>query len=130
MMPINIIQKLLKSPMAIFVYGILSKWYLMIAVAAMVVVFWVFKGLSDTGILKQAETTVLDALSQTKSVARFCVPKILNLESFWHCLQDPPEYPDEEEIEAIQKLHKESSVIDPDIYDSRNPYDYDDDHEK
>lgn len=129
MMPIHIIQKLLKSPMAVFVYGILSKWYLMISVAAFIVVFWVFKGLSDTGILKQAETTVLDALSQTKSVARFCVPKILNLESFWHCLQDPPDYQEEEEIGAIQELHKDSPV-DPDIYDYRNPYDYDDDHEK
>ncbi|MFK7968003.1 MAG: DUF2670 domain-containing protein [Rickettsiaceae bacterium] len=57
---------LAKSPMTIFVYGILSKWFITIFVAALVVAYWVFKGLSDAGILQAAEDVVFDALTQTK----------------------------------------------------------------
>jgi hypothetical protein len=67
---------LAKSPMTIFVYGILSKWFITIFVAALVVAYWVFKGLSDAGILQAAEDVVFDALTQTKSVSQYCIPKI------------------------------------------------------
>jgi len=115
--------------MAIFVYGILSKWYLLISVASIVVVFWVFKGLSDAGVLKKAETTVFDALNETKSVARYCVPKIMNFSSFWDCLQNPPRYPDDDGM-GVEQLQKQSPTIDPDIYSSRNPYDYDNENSR
>ena len=67
---------LFKSPFTVFVYGILSKWFVTIFITGIVVAYWVFKGLSDSGILKKAEDIVFDALIQTKSVAQYCIPKI------------------------------------------------------
>ncbi len=89
--------------MAIFVYGILSKWYVMIMLAAMVVTFWVFKGLTEAGVLQAAEKVVSRALSDTKSVARYCVPKITNLSAFWACLDNPPQYKATKDEELFEK---------------------------
>lgn len=117
----QIITKIFKSPMALFVYGILSKWYITVALAAVVVAFWVFKGLSDSGILKKAEDVVFDALNQTKAVARFCVPKISDLSNFWNCLQNPPEYVPLEEEQQIRGM--QDDTIDPSLLNRRkDPY--------
>jgi hypothetical protein len=43
------LKLLLKNPMVIFIYGIMAKWYIMIMVAAVVVTFWVFSGLKESG---------------------------------------------------------------------------------
>lgn len=77
------LKPILNSPVIIFVYSILSKWYIMVMLTALMVTFWVFKGLTDTGILQAAEKTVSAALKDTKSVARYCVPKILSFSDFW-----------------------------------------------
>lgn len=94
---------LLKNPLMLFVYGIISKWYITVMVAAIVVTFWVFKGLQETGILQKAETTVTRALEETKSVAQNCVPKILNFSDFWYCLENPPRYKPTEGEEALRR---------------------------
>ena len=52
------LKLLLKNPMVIFVYGIMAKWYIMIMVAAVVVTFWVFSGLKESGFLDEAEKVV------------------------------------------------------------------------
>jgi hypothetical protein len=102
---------LAKSPMTLFVYGILSKWFITIFVTALVVVYWVFKGLSDAGILQAAEQVVFDAFTQTKSVAQYCIPKIAHFGNFWDCLQDPPAYtPSAEEATLHEGMKK---IIDP-----------------
>ena len=44
--------------------------------------YWVFKGLSDAGIIQKAEEVVFDAFTQTKSVAQYCIPKIAHLGNF------------------------------------------------
>lgn len=97
------LKLLLKSPIVIFIYGILSKWYLMVMLSAIFVAFWVFKGLTDIGFMEEAEKTVSKALQDSKSVARYCVPKIMDFGEFWECLQDPPEYESTEEEKAFQK---------------------------
>ena len=107
--------------MALFVYSILSKWYITIAITGIVVAFWVFKGLSDSGVLKKAEDVVFGAFGEAKSVARYCVPKITNLEDFWNCLQNPPKYEPTAHEQELGKLYQDN--IDPDIYDPRqDPY--------
>ena len=107
--------------MAIFVYGILSKWYVMVMVAAMVVTFWVFKGLTDAGVLQAAEKVVSKALSDTKSVARYCVPKITNLSAFWDCLENPPQYKPTKDEELFEKGMND--LVDFGNYDQKkDPY--------
>ena len=93
---------IIKNPLITFVYGILSKWFIVIFVTAIVVVFWVFKGLSDAGILQIAENVVFRAFDQTKAVAQYCIPKIMNLEIFWDCLQNTPTYTPSPEEEMLQ----------------------------
>lgn len=124
----EILKKLLTGPMGVFVYGILSKWYLMIAVSGVVVAFWVFKGLDKSGILQATEKVVTKALGDTKSVAKYCTPKILNLSEFWDCLENPPDYdPDESEKQLQQQISDEQKKLSPtnntNSYDSNNPYD-------
>lgn len=110
---------LMKNPMMLFVYGIISKWYITVMIAAIVVTFWVFKGLQETGIIEKAEKTVFKALDETKSVAKHCVPKILNFASFWECVENPPQYkPSKEEKQLKETLEK----ILPDVSKSDDPY--------
>jgi len=118
------IKLLAKSPMTLFVYGILGKWFITTFITAIIVVYWVFKGLSDSKILLLAEEVVFDAFNQTKSVARYCVPKIGTLEDFWSCLQDPQQHknyiPTEEELEIEQGVKK---FIDPtNSFTPKDPY--------
>jgi hypothetical protein len=94
---------LLKNPMVIFIYGIMAKWYIMIMVAAVVVTFWVFSGLKESGFLQEAEKVVFKALQDTKSVARYCVPKITSLSNFWDCLESPPRYEATEQEKAFEE---------------------------
>ena len=112
---------LLKSPMLLFVYGIISKWYIMVMVSAIIVAYWVLQGLTQAGVLQAAEEVVSKALSDTKSVARYCVPKITRLEDFWECLQSPPKYeatPDEIHLEKTVK-----NLLDFENYDqTKDPY--------
>lgn len=83
-------SKLFRNPMTTFVFGILSKWYLIGMVAAITTTYWVFKGLKDIGVIDKAETILTEVLDDTQSIARFCTPKITNIYRFWDCLQNPP----------------------------------------
>ena len=112
---------LLKSPMLLFVYGIISKWYIMVMVSAVIVVYWVLQGLTEAGVLQAAEEVVSKALRDTKSVARYCVPQITRLEDFWNCLQSPPKYeadPDEIKLEKAVKHLLDFEKYDP----NKDPY--------
>lgn len=107
--------------MVLFIYGILSKWYIMVMVAAIVVTFWVFKGLTEAGVLQEAERVVSRALRDTKSVARYCVPKITRLGDFWDCLQSPPNYEATKEEKDFEKGLND--LLDFDNYDQKqDPY--------
>ena len=104
---LNKIKFITKSPMALFIYGIMSKWYIMMAVSSIIVAYWVLQGLTEAGILQASEKVVSQALNETKSVARYCVPKILSPANFWSCLQNPPEYNPTPEDGQIENLVKE-----------------------
>ena len=97
------LKLLLKNPMVIFIYGIMAKWYIMIMVAAVVVTFWVFSGLKESVFFEAAEKVVSRALSDSKSVAKYCVPKIMSLSDFWDCLDSPPKYEPTKEEKALEE---------------------------
>lgn len=97
------LRYIIRNPMVVFVYGILSKWYIMIFVTSIIITFFVFKGLEESGVLESAETIVSKAFTETKSVAKYCVPQIKSLEKFWNCLQHPPEY----KPSAKERQHEE-----------------------
>lgn len=93
------------NPMGIFVYSLLTKWYLTIAVAGLIVTYWVFKGLQSAGVIDAAEKIVGQAIHDSKSVAKYCVPKITNLEDFWSCLNNLPAYvPEQDEVDLESKV--------------------------
>lgn len=86
------LKLLFQNPMVLFIYGIISQWYIMVVVTAVMVAYWVLHGLSGTGILEEAKKVVSKAFIETKSVAQHCTPKILTLGDFWDCLNNPPIY--------------------------------------
>lgn len=84
------------NPMGIFLWGLIAKWYVMIAVASLVVLFWVVKGLEKTKFLDAMETATKEIFTITKGAAQNCIPKLgptfTDLTNFWDCLGDPPAY--------------------------------------
>jgi hypothetical protein len=93
----------------------------------MVVAYWVFKGLNDLGLIKAAEDIVFRALNDAKSVAKYCVPKIMNLQSFWDCINSPPEYIPTEaeklfESEVNDTINNVTSDKNLKLPSSENPY--------
>lgn len=121
----SILQKFLTNPMGIFIYGILSKWAVIMSVAVLVVTFWVFKGLKEAGVLDAAQAVVVQALTESKSVAKYCIPKINQPAELWSCLSDPPEYqPDEFELNFLKSLTKDIQAKQPTATDNNiaNPY--------
>jgi hypothetical protein len=124
----NSFRRLLSNPMSVFIYGILGKWYLMIAVASLVVTFWVFKGLEQAGVLQEAQKIVTKALLDTKSVARYCTPKIANLRDFWDCVSNPPLYeatPEEASLETQLNNDLDSMIKSKQNTNPNDPYDSD-----
>ena len=97
---------LLKNPMIVFVYGIIKKWYMIVVITSLVVTYWILKGLSDAGVIQSAEKIVSKAFIQTKSVAQYCTPKIMNLSDFWECLNNPPMYNQSKEEKNLEKTVK------------------------
>ncbi len=109
--------------MGIFIYSIIGKWYILFTVGALVVTFWVFKGLESTGILAESEKVVREALEETKAVAKYCVPKIKNLSAFWDCLDHPPKYtPSDEDRSAVDLEKQLQQAIKKALPTSGDPY--------
>lgn len=107
-LPILFFKRVLTNPMGIFVYGILSKWYIIIMLAAVSVTYYVFKGLEESGVLTSIEHTIQAGLYDAKSVAQQCIPKITNLEETWDCIQNlKPYVPIKAEKDLEQLMHKE-----------------------
>lgn len=95
MSPFNlygIFRMIFKNPMTLFVYGIMTKWYIIVLVPAVVVVFWVFKGLSDIGVISYAENITTQVLEKSQAIAKHCIPKISNRTAFLSCIDNPPKY--------------------------------------
>lgn len=121
------------NPMGVFLWSLIAKWYVMIAIASLVVLFWVAKGLEKIGFLDYMTKATIEVLETSKAVAQNCTPKLgprfENLLDFWNCLGNPPKYEIREKEtgeEALQKglhkiLPKDGTV--PEILPYRNPYD-------
>lgn len=111
------------NPIILFIWGIVSKWYIMITIASLVVTFWVFKGLGEAGVLQNATKVVASALLDTKAIAQHCVPKILDLKLFWECVESPPSYKEtKEEVMLQQKLEDFLNFEDTRQREVKNPY--------
>lgn len=81
--------RVLRHPLILFVYSILSQWYMIIVLGSLLVTYWVFKGLKDIGVIDKAQTILVQGIEQTKGVAQNCTPRIVNLADFWKCVSDP-----------------------------------------
>lgn len=97
------IKVIFKSPIIIFIYSMIINWYVMVMFTAVIVVFWVLKGLVGIGFIDKAQKVVFNSLQETKSVAKHCVPKIMNFSEFWYCLQNTPEYEATQEEKDLEK---------------------------
>lgn len=128
------------NPMGVFLWGIIAKWYFMIAIASLVVLFWVVQGLNQIGFIDHMYKSVSEVLVMSKAVAQNCTTKLGNLKDFWVCLGNPGEYnPDKEAVinnstgetirtnekaleEGAKSLLPEDGTI-PEMLPYRNPYD-------
>lgn len=122
----KLLRPLLKNPITIILYGFFSKWYLIITFSGVIVVFWVYNGLKDIGVIDKIEHTLNKAIYESKSVAQNCVPRILKLTSFWHCINHLPPYKPLTK-EDLKKLKEQSMQNDKQTYDNEldeliNPY--------
>ena len=128
------------NPMGVFLWGIIAKWYFMIAIASLVVLFWVVQGLNQIGFVDYMYKSVAEVLDMSKAVAQNCTTKLGNLKDFWECLGNPGQYdPDREAVinnatgekirtgekeleEGAKALLPEDGTI-PEMLPYRNPYD-------
>jgi ferric iron reductase protein FhuF len=124
--PLLLLRAIMANPMGIFVYSILSKWYIIVMIPAVIVTFWVFKGLEKTGILEIALKNVTLHLNETKAVAKYCTPLLLDRQALWDCLQNTPSYTaDEDEKDLQDKADKILETLSPKQEQQnnyRNPY--------
>jgi hypothetical protein len=107
--PTSIIRKLLIGSVGSFVYGIFGKWYLIIAIPGIMVVFWVFTGLEKIGVLSAAQTTLINAVHSSKAIAQHCTEKLIRFDDFLTCLNNPPAYNPHQEEKAIEELIQQNS---------------------
>ena len=90
------------NPMGFFLWSIITKWYLMIAVASLITLYYTVLGLKKIGFIDYFGRETEYILLQSKAVAQNCIPKLklvngkLPLGSLWNCLSDPGEYKHEE----------------------------------
>lgn len=99
--------------MGMFIYGLISKWYIIIAVPTLVVTFQVMKGLEKAGVIKAAEEIVTNALNEIMGVAQHCTPLIANPNALWDCLQNTPPYISEPLDVTIKKQLTEEAGQNP-----------------
>ncbi|MFU7501263.1 MULTISPECIES: DUF2670 domain-containing protein [unclassified Candidatus Tisiphia] len=121
------------NPMGMFLWSIIAKWYFMIAVASLIVLFWVAKGLEQIGFIKYMTDATIEILDTSKSIAQNCTtklgPNFESLTNFWKCLGDPPKYEIREEEtgekvleDGLNKLLPKDKTV-PEMLPYRNPYD-------
>jgi len=122
------------NPMGIFLWGLITKWYLIIAVASLIVLYYVVKGLDQIGFIDYFTRTTIEVLDTTKAVAQNCIPKLGkkgqnsnwdNLVSFWDCLGDPGYYEIREGTgeKELQEHMEDLILLQPTVPEPGNPYD-------
>lgn len=104
--PLLFLKKLLKNPLLVVLYTFVTKWYIIMTLSGMIVVYYVFIGLVQTGIIKKSEDILFHSIDIAKSVSQNCIPKLAgSIHEFWNCVTNPPRYepkaPGEDEINKI-----------------------------
>lgn len=81
------IFQIINSAKGVFVYGILTKWYLAIAIPAMGITYIIFKKLDEKGVFDIILSEITKHLEMLERVAQKCTPKIIEgLPGFIECL--------------------------------------------
>ena len=110
--PLSLLSNIFSSKMGLFVYGIMSKWYIMIMLGSAIVAFWVLKGLEESGVLSEAYDTVSSAMEDSKAIARYCTPKIRNLSAMWDCIENIGKYQrTQTEQDLYDAIEKASGIL-------------------
>jgi hypothetical protein len=76
----------INSSQASFVIGIISNWYMLVAIPAMTVTYNVFKTLQEKGILDTLYNQVSESLKELVSLSYTCPQLIYDVEKFMNCL--------------------------------------------
>lgn len=71
-----------------FIYTIIAHWYIIVAVVSITVVFWVFKGLDDSGVLNETKAIFKKVGNDSIKIAKYCTPKIRDLHAVWDCISE------------------------------------------
>jgi hypothetical protein len=77
----------MKTPQALFIWGIITKWYIMILVPTIIATYYVFSGLQSSGVLQIIENFTISKLQLVTRITRDCTPLILNLKQLFRCIQ-------------------------------------------
>lgn len=86
-LPLLVLKRAIANPMGIFVYGILSKWYVLVMIATVSVTFWVFKGLEEAGVIDSITKELKYGFLEAQAIAQQCSHKIVNLPEMWDCIE-------------------------------------------
>ncbi|KJV81231.1 hypothetical protein RHORCCE3_0413 [Rickettsia hoogstraalii str. RCCE3] len=109
------------NPMGFFLWSIITKWYLIIAVASLITLYYTVLGLKKIGFIDYFTETTVEILDTTKAVAQNCTTKLgpnwNHLVSFWNCLSNSGEYKHEEGTGA-KVLEDEINKLTPKQADS------------
>lgn len=94
--------------MVLFIYSIIAKWYVMVAVISITVVFWVFKGLEEAKIFDEVGTIFAKVAEDSHKIAKYCTPKIRDLSAVWKCIDEiDNKQLDEKDREKTKQLTKD-----------------------
>lgn len=110
-LPLLVLKRAMANPMGIFIYGILSKWYILVMIAVISVTFWVFKGLEQAGVIDAITKQLNYGFREAQAVAQRCTPHIVNLPKMWNCIQNTTSddyIPSNEEIKLRNTLQRDS----------------------
>ncbi|NRA74196.1 MAG: hypothetical protein HRU36_05630 [Rickettsiales bacterium] len=70
-----------------FVFKIFRYWYSYITLVSIIVVYYLFKALEETGILDAIQNTLTYAFNTIILIAEQCFPLIVNLPEMFDCIK-------------------------------------------
>jgi uncharacterized protein DUF2670 len=70
------VMNIIKGAKGTIIYGILTKWYLLIAIPALAAAYYFFEGLQASGLLDRMFDFIEYHLGVVKAVAKYCTPLI------------------------------------------------------
>ena len=82
----DFIFSLIRKPQVIFIYNIISSWYVMIMLPAIYVTYYVFKGLESSGLLAKIFNFIRDKLDICVNIAKNCSVLIGDLRELVNCV--------------------------------------------